>query len=81
MNKGFKFGFWPWAVTHGSDAPTIVDNACLQKIKDPAHLQFITEQRDEEIELKHFLIAFSELSPGMTSIPVWVVPKPHSDEL
>jgi hypothetical protein len=29
MNKGFKFSFWPWAVTHGSDAPTIVDNARL----------------------------------------------------
>ena len=78
--EGLKSGFWPWAVTFNSDAPSIVNNACLQKVKDPRHLQFMKEQRDEEIKLNHFSSAFSTLLPGMTSIPLWVVPKPHSDK-
>ena len=78
--QGLKVGFWPWANTLGSNAPSIVDNARLQKIKDPKHLQFMVEQRDEEIRLGRFSAAFSTLSPGMTTIPLWVVPKPHSDK-
>jgi hypothetical protein len=81
MCKGLRVGFWPWAVTAGSDAPPIVDNACLQKVKDPNHLLFMSEQRDEEIKLERFSCAFNTLSPGMTTIPVWVVPKPHTDKL
>ena len=46
--EGLKSGFWPWAVTFNSDAPLIVDNSCLQKVKDPRHLQFIKEQRDKK---------------------------------
>ena len=38
------------------------------------------DQRDEEIRLGRFSDAFSVLSPGMTTIPLWVVPKPHSDK-
>jgi hypothetical protein len=38
-------------------------------------------QRDEEIKLECFSRMFSTLSPGMTTIPVWVVPKPHADKL
>jgi len=78
--KGLCEGFWPWAVTDGLDAPSIVDNAVLQKLKDPSHLCFIEEQRDEEIRLGRFSEAFTMLSPGMTTIPLWVVPKPHSDK-
>ena len=80
VEEGLKHGFWPWAVTKNSTAPAIVDNAQLQKIKDPAHLQFMNEQRDEEIRLGRFSHAFDILSPGMTTIPLWVVPKPHSDK-
>jgi hypothetical protein len=79
--KGLKIGFWPWAITHDLDAPSIVDNANLQKIVNPDHLRFMMEQRDEEIELGHFSVAFETLLPGMTTIPLWVVPKPHSDNL
>lgn len=80
MCKGLRVGFWPWAVTDGSDAPSIVDNAVLQKLKDPKHLWFMGEQRDEEIKLSRFSDAFTTLSPGMTTIPLWVVPKPHTDK-
>jgi len=38
------------------------------------------EKRDEEIRLGRFSEAFATLSPGMTTIPLWVVPKPHSDK-
>jgi hypothetical protein len=81
MARGLKVGFWPWATTENSQAPSIVNNAKLQKIKDPTHLQFINEQRDEEIRLGRFSCAFDALLPGMTTIPLWVVPKPHSDKL
>jgi hypothetical protein len=80
VDEGLKHGFWPWAVTENSTAPSIVDNARLQKVKDPAHLRFMNEQRDEEIKLGRFSCAFSTLSPGMTTIPLWVVPKPHTDK-
>jgi hypothetical protein len=80
--EGLRVGFWPWAVTgYYSDVPSIVDNARLQKIRNPEHLRFMEEQRDEEIRLCRFSCAFSTLLPGMTTIPLWVVPKPHSDKL
>lgn len=59
----------------------MVDNASLQKVVNPDHFGFMKEQRDEEIRLGQFSVAFQELSPGMTTIPLWVVPKPHSDKL
>jgi hypothetical protein len=44
-------------------------------------MKFIKEQRDEEIALGRFSAPFDVLLPGMTTIPLWVVPKPHSDKL
>jgi hypothetical protein len=79
--EGLQTGFWPWAITAYSIVPPIVDNACIQKIRNPEHSRFMEKQRDEEIKLNRFSIAFSTLLPGMTTIPLWVVPKPHSDNL
>jgi hypothetical protein len=79
--QGLQEGFWPWARTEHVHPPSIVDNASLQKIKNPEHLSFIHEQRDEEIALGRFSEAFTPLLPGMTTVPLWVVPKPHSDKL
>jgi len=73
MCKGLRCGFWPWAVTQNSGAPSIVDNAALQKIRNPEHLRFMEKQRDEEISLGHFSSAFTMLMPGMTTVPLWVV--------
>jgi len=78
---GLEFGFWPWATTNGSDGPEIVNNAVLQKIRNLDHLAFMRHQRDEEILLGRFSTPFQDLLPGMTTIPLWVVPKPHSDKL
>ena len=80
MNTGLKLGFWPWTVTHGVDIPAIVDNAILQRIQSQEHQQFLIEQRDEEVRLGQFSSSFATLSPGMTTVPLWVVPKPHSDK-
>ena len=79
--NGLRVGFWPWAVTLNSNEPPIVDNARLQRITNPEHMHFILTQRDEEISLGRFSAGFDNLLPGMTTIPVWVVPKPHSDKL
>ena len=78
---GFREGLWPFTITENSPRPSIVDNSsCV--IKDPAHVQFVHEQRDYEIQLGRFSPSFgSDLLPGMTSIPIGVVPKPHSDKL
>jgi hypothetical protein len=77
---GLKEGFWPWAVTVNSAAPVIVDNAASQKIKNSQHLKFFQEQQDEEMVLHHFSQPFDTLIPGMTTVPLWVVPKPHSNK-
>lgn len=71
--RGLEGGFWPWANTANSIAPSIVNNAALQKIRNPEHLKFIREQRDEEIALQRFSEPFDTLLPGMT--------KPHTDKL
>jgi hypothetical protein len=78
--RGLREGFWPWASTVDSGRPSVVDNS-PREVKDSAHLSFMREQRDEEIHLGRFSEAFDALLPGMTSVPLWVVPKPHSDNL
>ena len=81
ITLGFHQGFWPYAITENVPCPSIVDNSsCV--IKDPVHAQFIREQRDYEIRLGHFSPSFGpDLLPGMTAIPIGVVPKPHSNKL
>jgi hypothetical protein len=79
--RGLRIGFWPWATTLNLNAPSIVNNALHQQIRNPEHLQFVCDQRDEEIRLGRFSCAFSTLFPGMTTVPLWVIPKPHSNNL
>ncbi|KAF8223453.1 hypothetical protein L208DRAFT_1062999, partial [Tricholoma matsutake] len=78
---GLKEGFWPWAVMVNSAAPVIINNAVSQKIKNLQHLKFVQEQRDVEMVLRCFSQPFDTLLPGMTIVPLWVVPKLHSDKL
>jgi len=78
--RGLREGFWPWANTVESDRPPIVDNS-EREIKNPTHRVFVEDQRDEELTLNRFSPAFDFLQPGMTCVPLWVVPKPHSDKL
>ncbi|KAF7973479.1 hypothetical protein HWV62_15086 [Athelia sp. TMB] len=77
---GFRQGFWPWA-KEDPNRPSTWDNS-NQPPKNDAHTAFILTQRDEELRLGRFSPAFGPgLLPGMSSIPIWVVPKPRSDKL
>ena len=78
--RGLQEGFWPWANTVDSDRPLIVDNS-KREVKNKEHQAFIRQQRDEEIELGRFSSAFDTLQPGMTCVPLWVIPKQHSEKL
>jgi hypothetical protein len=58
--------------------PDTLDES-LDDPKDPIQLDFICEQRDKEIEMGRFSPSFGhDLLPGMYSMPIHVVPKPHS---
>jgi hypothetical protein len=54
-------------------------------LKDPREekeFNFICGQRDKEIEAGRFSSSFGEnLLPGMYSMPIHAVPKPHSTDL
>ena len=79
--RGFRDGFWPWADTHIGEYPDTLD----ESIEDPTNqkeLDFICEQRDKEIDLGRFSHSFgTDLLPGMYSMPIHAVPKPHSTDL
>ena len=78
--KGLRDGFWPWADTHQGEYPDTLDES-LADPKDPGQLDFICAQRDKEIEAGRFSQSFGEdLLPGMYSMPIHVVPKPHSTD-
>jgi hypothetical protein len=79
--QGFRQGFWPWAQTDQPGYPTTWDNAD-RVISNPTHQQFLREQQDTEIALEQYSPTFGrQLLPGMYSMPISVVPKPHSDKL
>jgi hypothetical protein len=79
--RGFRLGFWPWVTTAGVECPVIVINS-EQMLKDLTHVDFVRLQRDTEVALEHFSPVFGpDLLPGMTSIPIRVVLKPHSEKL
>ena len=77
----FWQGFWPFAITKNMPHPSIVDNSS-HIIWDPAHVLFVHEQRDHEIQQGHFSPSFGQhLLPGMTAIPISIILKPYSDKL
>lgn len=76
---GLYNGFWPWADTSGPDVPIIFDQPA-HPLQEDIHHQFVYKQCDVEIKHSHFLEAFEEnLLSGIYSVPVGVVPKPHTD--
>ena len=79
--KGLRNGFWPWADTHLGEYPDTLDES-IGDPRDQKELEFICSQRDKEIEAGRFSEAFGEdLLPGMYSMPIHAVPKPHSTDL
>ncbi len=79
--RGFREGFWPYADEKPDDYPDTWDEVRPPLTNDRAR-QFLRDQRDEEIALDRYSPSFgSELLPGMYSMPIHVVPKPHSNKL
>ena len=79
--KGLRNGFWPWADTHIGEYPDTWDES-IPDPRDQRELDFICSQRDKEIETGRFSAGFGEeLLPGMYSMPIHAVPKPHSTDL
>jgi hypothetical protein len=79
--NGLRNGFWPWADTRIGEYPDTLDES-LGDPRDEKELKFICEQRDKEIETGRFSRSFGrDLLPGMYSMPIHVVPKPHSNDL
>ncbi|RDX48892.1 hypothetical protein OH76DRAFT_1329068, partial [Lentinus brumalis] len=79
--RGLREGFWPFADEKPQEYPDTWDE-CRPSLLDDRARQFLRDQRDEEIELGRYSDSFgTELLPGMYSMPIHVVPKPHSDKL
>ena len=79
--KGLHKGFWPWANTHFREYHDTLDES-LGDPKGQKESKFICAQHDKEIEAGHFSESFGEkLLPGMYSMPIHAVPKPHSSDL
>ena len=77
--KGLHEGFWPLANFYQS-APVTWDNSA-SKLQG-ADLTFALQQNDEEIRLNRFSAVFGpDLLPGMYSMPIGVIPRPHSTSL
>ncbi|KDN33939.1 hypothetical protein RSAG8_12964, partial [Rhizoctonia solani AG-8 WAC10335] len=76
--RGLREGFWPFADTssHMSPKPEVVPNHKM----DEKGLAFAASQRDEEVSVRRFSPAFSQLLPGMQTSAIGVVPKPHSEK-
>ena len=79
--NGFRNGFWPWVDTRVGEYPYTLDES-FGDPKDQREIDFICSQRNKEISLGRFSESFGEdLLPGMYSMPIHAVPKPHSTDL
>jgi hypothetical protein len=78
--RGLRHGFWPWATHDDPNLWKTHDNS-HRPINQAEHMDFVRDQRDEEIKLGRWSPSFgSELLPAMYSSPIGVVPKPHSNK-
>ena len=77
---GLQEGFWSWADTLNGDFPLQHDESRLMP-KDDKKVSFLYDQCLKERH-KFFLESFREnLLPGMYSMPIYAIPKPHSEDL
>lgn len=77
--NGFRLGFWPFADIAHLTYPDTWDepNRPMSAEKEA----FVAEQIAEEERLQRYSPPFGpDLLPGMFSMPLGVVPKPHSDK-
>ncbi|KAI0832407.1 hypothetical protein BC628DRAFT_312743 [Trametes gibbosa] len=78
--RSLREGFWPYADAKPATYPDTWDEK-RPAPHDENAAQFLRTQRDEEISLDRYSASFGcELLPGMYSMPIHVVPKPHSNK-
>jgi hypothetical protein len=78
---GLREGFWPWADTLNEVFPSTHDET-RTPTTDKKKLTFIMEQCLKERDKGYFSHSFgTSLLPGMYSMPIHAVPKPHSVDL
>ena len=79
--EGLKYGFWPWADIWKPDYPETLDLS-LSVETDAKREKFFLEQAEIELAKDHYSASVgSTLLPGMYCMPIYAVPKPHSDKL
>ena len=78
----FREGFWPWADTHHDNNYPVTWDHSFRPPKNETEAIFIRNQRDIEISAGRFSPSFhKDLLPGMYSLPIHSVPKPHTTKL
>ena len=78
---GLREGFWPWADTMSSGFPVTHDESRPMP-GDDKKASFIRDQCLKERHKGYFSESFgTNLLPGMYSMPIHAVPKPHSIDL
>ena len=78
---GLREGFWPWADTSIHGYPVTHDESRPMPSND-CHASFIRAQCLKERLKGYYSRSFgTELLPGMYSMPIHAVPKPHSSDL
>ena len=78
---GLREGFWPWADTMRDGFPITHDES-RPTPNDDTRSSFIRDQCLKERHKGYFSAPFGpELLPGMYSMPIHAVPKPHSVDL
>jgi hypothetical protein len=76
--KGLREGFWPWADITNPELPTTWDNSGLYPL-DPNHESTVSNDIQTEMRAERYSPFFGPaLLPGMFSMPLFVIPKPHS---
>ena len=79
--QGLCEGFWPWANTFIGEYPDTFDLSFPMQ-DNTEEAQFLRDQCDHEIFKGCFSEAFGDkLLPGMYSMPIFAIPKPHSTDL
>ena len=79
--KGFREGFWPWAVVPSPGYP-VTNNESKPAPSDEEKANFLRAQRDIEVAKGRFSPPFKhDLLPGMYCMPIYAVPKPRSENL
>ena len=78
---GLREGFWPWADTLSGGFPTTHDESKPMP-SDDRKASFMRDQCLKERHKGYFSESFgTDLLPGMYSMPIYAVPKPHSVDL